>query len=358
MKIGIEAERANIAQKTGVEHYAAKLIENLAKIDSKNQYILYLRTEPQEWILRLPKNFSYKVIPFPLFWTQLRISLEMLLHPVDVLFIPASAAPLIHPRKTVVTIHDLAWKYFPETFTLFMRNYLRFSTYFAALSASTLIAVSENTKKDLLRDYSFLKPEKVVTIHHGFDRSVLEQKEKKPYAFFPEKFILFISTLQPRKNLLGLIKAFDALRAKHVELGLVVVGRQGWKCENELIELKKHADTIIYLDYVTDEERNWLLARAKCLVVPSFYEGFGMQILEAFAAGTPVAVSNVSSLPEVAGRAAVYFDPTNTSEIAGAIERLLIDVNLRQHLMVEGKERLNEFAWEKCAQETLRVMES
>jgi hypothetical protein len=107
MTIGIEAERANNPQKTGVEHYAKQLILHLAQIDAQNHYRLYLRSQPESWLLELPKNFSVKVMPFPIFWTQLRISWEMLVHPVDVLLIPASALPLIHPKKSVVTIHDL-----------------------------------------------------------------------------------------------------------------------------------------------------------------------------------------------------------------------------------------------------------
>ena len=107
-----------------MEHYAKQLILHLAEIDHTNHYILYLRTEPESWFLNLPENFKVKVIPFPVFWTQLRISWEMLFHPVDVLFIPASALPVIHPKKSVVTIHDVGWLFFREAFTWFNRNFL------------------------------------------------------------------------------------------------------------------------------------------------------------------------------------------------------------------------------------------
>ena len=116
MIIGIEAERANNPTKTGVEHYAKQLILHLAEIDHENTYILFLRSQPEDWFFKLPKNFKVKVMPFPVFWTQLRLSWEMLFNPVDALFIPASALPLIHPKHSVVTIHDVAWKYFPESF--------------------------------------------------------------------------------------------------------------------------------------------------------------------------------------------------------------------------------------------------
>src|SRR3989344_5462823 len=143
MLIGIEAERANNPVKTGVEHYAKQLILNLAAIDKANAYVLYLRTQPQEWLKGLPQNFKIKVMPFPLFWTQIRISLEMLFNPVDVLMIPASALPLIHPKRSVVAIHDLAWKFYPASFTWFMRNFLEWSAGFAVRKAGKIIAISQ-----------------------------------------------------------------------------------------------------------------------------------------------------------------------------------------------------------------------
>jgi hypothetical protein len=150
MNIAIEAERANNPIKTGVEHYAAQVIKNLSQIDSENTYILYLRTEPEEWIKNLPKNFKVKVMPFPIFWTQLRISWEVLWNKPDMLFIPASALPLIHPKKSIVTIHDIAWEFFPESFTLGNRIFLKFSTLFAVKFAKKIISVSKATKSDLL----------------------------------------------------------------------------------------------------------------------------------------------------------------------------------------------------------------
>ena len=127
----LKRKERTISQKTGVEHYAKQLILHLAKIDKENQYVLYLRTSPEDWFLRLPENFKIKVMPFPIFWTQIRISLEMLLHPVDVLIIPASALPVIHPKKSVVTIHDLPGDIYPADFTWFNRNFLEWSTKFA-----------------------------------------------------------------------------------------------------------------------------------------------------------------------------------------------------------------------------------
>jgi len=356
MIIGIEAERANNPQKTGVEHYAKQLIVHLAKIDGENQYVLYLRTKPQPWFFSLPKNFTVKVLWFPVFWTQIRISWEMIIHPVAVLFIPASALPIIHPKKSVVTIHDLAWIFFPQTFTWFNRHFLKFSTRFAVKSASKIIAVSTATKNDLIKHYN-LSGEKIAVIHHGYE---LENNDSPPSAGhlpLPSKYILFLSTLQPRKNLEGLIKAFRELKQELPELPhkLVVVGKPGWKFESILKTINDNKDIVVYLNHVSEAQKTKILQDAEVLALPSFYEGFGMQILEAFAANVPVAASGVSSMPEVAGEAAVYFNPRNTGEIKNAIKNILLDKSLSDRLKDKGQERLKQFSWEKCAQETLKV---
>jgi glycosyltransferase involved in cell wall biosynthesis len=363
MVIGIEAERANCLEKTGVEHYAKQLILHFAKIDPENRYILYLRTKPQGWFLNLPKNFTVKVIPFPIFWTQFRLSLEMLLNPVDVLFIPASAIPLIHPKKTVVTIHDLAWKFYPETFTKFMRNFLEWSTGFAASKASNIISVSESTKRDLVKFYG-VDEKKVSVVYHGYEN--LNTKIQEPNKSqiinskfkIPDKFVLFLSTLQPRKNLEGLIDAFKMLKTEHSELPhkLVVVGRLGWKFEKILEKIENNKELVIYLNYVSDADRLQILKSADLFILPSFYEGFGMPILEAFSMGVPVVASNTSSMPEVAGDAAEYFDPNNLESIKKALFKVLTNNQLQDSLKEKGYERLKQFSWEKCAQETLKIL--
>lgn len=360
MIIGIEAERANNPQKTGVEHYAKQLILHLAEIDRKNQYILFLRTKPQAWFLKLPENFKIKVMPFPIFWTQIRISLEMLFKPVDVLMIPASALPLIHPKKSVITIHDIAWKFYPGSFTWFNRNFLEWSTKFALSASSHVIAVSDATKNDLIKHYR-IPDGKITVVHHGYEeKSKIQNPKSKILRDLPERFILFLSTLQPRKNLEGLIEAFKQLKKEHPELPhkLVVVGRTGWKYKAILKKMAENQEWVIYLNYVSDDDRLAILSKADLLVLPSFYEGFGMQILESFAAGVPVATSNVSSMPEVAGEAAVYFNPHNFLEIKSAMSAVLFDQSLADRLREKGKQRLKDFSWRKCAEETLRVIES
>lgn len=359
MKIGIEAERSNHRSKTGVEHYARNLIEHLARLDHHNDYTLYLRSRPESWLLSLPKNFVLKVIPFPKFWTQLRVSWEILMHPVRVLFIPASAMPFIHPKGTVVTVHDCAWQHYPESFTWGMRTFLHWSTRFAVNRAKKVIAVSEATKRDLTRFYG-VPEHKIAVVLHGYshDENQTVRLSDSVAQRLPERYVLFLSTLQPRKNLELLIDAFRELKSVHPELPhkLVVAGKPGWKCESILKKIEQNQDLVVYLNHIADQDRWPVYRNADLFVHPSLYEGFGMWILEAFASDVPVAVSGVSSLPEVGGDAALYFDPRKREEIVIAMEKVLLDENFAQSLIMKGRERLKEFSWERCARETLAVL--
>lgn len=357
MRIGIEAERANFANPTGVEHYAKQMILNLAKIDSENSYILYLRSEPQAWIKELPKNFKYKVMPFPIFWTQLRISWEMLVDRPDALFVMASALPIIHPKNSVVTIHDLGYIFYPETFTKFQRNYLHFADRYISLFARRIIAVSMQTKRDLIGQYH-TDPDKIEVVHHGFDMSTENMEgsdeERERISKLPEKFMLALGTLQPRKNLIGLIDAFTELKKeKNIPHALVLAGGKGWLYDAIMRKIENNPD-VIYFGYV--QNRFDLLKKADLLVHPAFYEGFGMGLLDAFAAEVPVASSNVSSLPEVADQAAFYFDPHSREDMKRAIYEAITNEELRREKIALGKERLHEFTWKKCAEKTLDIL--
>lgn len=359
MRIGIEAQRANNSVKTGVEHYAKELILQLAHIDQTNEYTLYLQTPPEEWILNLPQNFQTKVIPFPKFWTQIRLSWEMLWHPPDVLFVPASTLPLIHP-KSVYTEHDVAWIYYPEIFTKSMLWFHKIFSWLARSGSTKIISISESTKKDLINYYK-VPSEKIAVIPHGYTvtNSANNVLSAEVAAKLPEKYILFLSTLQPRKNLELLIDAFRELKNEHPELPhkLVVVGKAGWKFQEILRKIDENKDIVAYLGHIPDGDRWPVYRGADLFIHPSLYEGFGMWILEAFECDVPVAVSNNSSLPEVGGDAALYFDPTSKEEMKAIIMQVLNDSALREQMVARGKVQLANFSWEKCARETLAVLE-
>jgi glycosyltransferase involved in cell wall biosynthesis len=281
-------------------------------------------------------------------------------HPPDVLFVPASTLPLIHP-KSVYTEHDVAWIYYPEIFTWYMRQFHKIFSWLARASATKIISISESTKKDLIEYYK-VNSEKISVVPHGYTKtdSINEPLSVEVAEKLPEKYILFLSTLQPRKNLELLIDAFRELKIEHPEIPhkLVVVGKPGWKFQTILIKIDENKDIVTYLGHIGDNDRWPVYKKADMFIHPSLYEGFGMWILEAFECSVPVAVSNNSSLPEVGGDAAMYFDPTSKSEMREVMLKILSNPELRTQMIAKGKNQLEKFSWEKCAKETLAVLES
>ncbi|MDP4001217.1 MAG: glycosyltransferase family 1 protein [bacterium] len=367
MTIGLEAERANLPNPTGVEMYAAELIKHLARIDQKNNYVLYFRTKPQAWFYRLPLNFTCKVMPFPKFWTQIRLSWEMFWHPVDVLVILASALPLYHPKNSVFTAHDLAYEFFPDAFTTFMRNYLILSTRFAAKHAASVLAVSESTKKDLEKLYK-IDPSKIAVTYLALDHDQYKpliyenvQPTLDKFKLTYKKYILFLGTLQPRKNIISLIDAFIKLKKENrIEEKLVIAGGKGWLYDSIIEKIAKEGAVhdIQFLGYVDESDKAALYNGSTLTTLPALYEGFGLPPLEAMACGVPVVVSNVSSLPEIAGGAAELVDPSSVDSIAAGLLKVLSDKTLQAELSKKGIERAKDFTWENTARKTLALLES
>jgi glycosyltransferase involved in cell wall biosynthesis len=366
MRIGIEAERANHPNPTGVERYATEVIRNLALLDDKNEYVLYFRTEPQEWFKKLPANFILRVIPFPKFWTQTRLAWELLVRPVDVFFMCIQALPFLHPKNSVITVHDVAYEMFPRAFGAFMLFYLKLTTRWGVWRAKKIIAVSDSTKNDLVRIYG-INPGKITTSHLGVDpiyhprsyddvQSVLDK-----YGLTFKKYVLFVGTMQPRKNLVKLVEAFEKLTIeRHIEEKLVIVGGKGWLWEPvmERIESSPAQPTIKILDYVKFEDLPLIYNGASLLTLPALYEGFGLPPLEAMASGTPVVVSQASSLPEVVGEAGKLVDPNNADSIANGLLEVLQNPQLQTQMSEKGLARAKQFTWRATAERILTVIES
>lgn len=358
MTIGIHAHAAFKKERTGVEVYVFRLIRYFAMLEEakKHRFLLYapfadsaVRNE-----LPLPENFEIRILRSPILWTQVRLALEMALAKPDVLFIPAHVLPLIHPKNSVVTIHDLAYEYFPEMYPLFHQRYLRWTTKYAISKAKKIIVPSESTKKDLVNLYH-ASGEKIRVIHMGFE----PQKPKAGERPLPEKYILYIGRLERKKNIEGLIKAFELAKSKYsIPHKLVLLGGRGclFKKIKEAIEVSPAKQDIISTGYLADEKRNLFLKFADLFVFPSFYEGFGFPILEAQAAGVPVIASNASCLPEIAGNGALFFAPEDAEELVGLIYKVLSQQNIREALIANGLENIKRFSWKKCAEETLRTL--
>jgi glycosyltransferase involved in cell wall biosynthesis len=366
MIIGIEGERANLPNPTGVEKYASELIKNLAVLDTKNEYRLYFRTPPLEKFKQLPKNFVTKLIPFPKFWTQTRLALELLIHPVGVFMLPIQALPFLHPAKSVIVVHDIAYEFFPEAFPAFMKFYLKLTTRFGVANAKKIITVSQSTKNDVVKVYG-VDPSKIEVIHLGVDAKYQPlaydqtQAVLDKYGLSHKKYILFLGTLQPRKNIVRLTDAYVKLKKDYrIEEKLVIVGGKGWLWEPivQKLESAKLSDAVVHLGYVDEADKVALYNGATLLTLPALYEGFGLPPLEAMASGTPVVVSNISSLPEVVGDAGVLVDPNSVDSIAEGILKVLMDKNLQNEMSQKGMMRAKEFTWGKTAEKTLAVLES
>ena len=253
-------------------------------------------------------------------------------------------------RRRVITIHDLTYKRFPELLQKETLHNLEAHMMREIALADAVICVSESTRDDLLRYYQ-IDPRKAVAIHSG----VTVASAQCPVPSLPSRYILFVSTVEPRKNLGVLLDAFESLRRRGAYDGaLVVVGKVGWKSEDLVPRLS--ARDVHHLDYLPPEELASVYGNAEIFVFPSIYEGFGFPLLEAMAYGVPSIAARSSSLPEVGGDAALYFDPADSRELEAAIERLTKDPALRDELIARGKKRVAGFRWSDAAKRTLEVL--
>jgi len=367
MRICLDLSPA-VHQHAGLGRYAQELLLALATADGQNEYVVFYnnpaaaRVDPT--LERFPK------ITTPLSYKPWRLS-AMLAHfariPQDSLF-PGVALfhatdhllPYFRRIKSVFTLHDLIFIFHPEThkplnrwfLTLMMPRFLR--------AADAVIAVSECTKRDAIRFYG-IPEEKITVIYEGVNPRFRPASPETIAAVrarynLPEHFILYVGTIEPRKNLTALLEAFHYLLATH-DLRLVIVGKKGWLYEGFFRRLRELGleDRVIFTGYVPDEDLPAIYSAADLFVFPSLYEGFGLPVLEAMACGVPVICSNTSSLPEVAGDAALLVDPADVWALAGAMEQALTDEHLRSELMAKGLERARWFTWEKAAAKTLEV---
>jgi glycosyltransferase involved in cell wall biosynthesis len=296
----------------------------------------------------------------------------MLLHSPDVLFVPSHVLPLYHPRCSVVTVHDLGHRYYPEAHTARQRRYLEWSTRYHVRTAAHLLADSRATQCDLVRLYG-ADPGRITVAHLGVDPTIVPVRDPGRLAEVRHKYgiagpyILYVGTLQPRKNLVRLIDAFAQMLAAcrpetqpdDGRLQLVLAGKQGWLSEDILARPRALGieRRVVCPGFVADQDRAALYSGARLFVMPSLYEGFCMPVLEAMVCGAPVACSNVSSLPEVVGDAALLFDPLDTEAMATTMGLALQRKDLHRQMVERGIERARGFTWARCAKRVLAVLE-
>ena len=375
MKIGIDCRtilNPKAGEKAGIGHYTYYLIKNLLKIDKKNEYVLFFDPRAINTDEFAQKNVEIKVFPFfkykrflPFSYSHLLISAFLDRQKLDVYHAPANIIPLSYRGKSVVTVHDLAIYDHPEWFpTKFLTNQ-SFSTKVlvpkSLKKADKIIAVSENTRKDIKRIFG-LPGFKIKVIYEGvnFDKPTIPLEKLQKKFKLQKGYIFYVGTLEPRKNLERVVNAFRGLMVnKRFKAQLVLAGNLGWRYQSILKAIasanRREKNSVRYLGYIGHEEKISLIKHARCFIYPSLYEGFGLQTLEAMAQGTPVITSNNSSMPEVAGEAGVLVDPEKTGEIAKAMLGILGNKFLADLLGKKGKIQAKKFSWRIAAEETLEI---
>ena len=362
MRIGIDARLVYYSQ-AGISQYTLRLIQGLAESDRENEFIILQSRKDKHIIVDKP-NFKRVSLWTPshhrLEQYSLRVEISGL--GLDVLHSPDFIPPFHRNCKSIITIHDLAFLLYPHFLTKESARY--YSQIDQAVKCTDhIIAVSQSTKRDTIRLLG--APEHKITVIYESanpiyrpinDRGILEQTKSKYHI--TGDFILFVSTIEPRKNLPTLLKAYRQLLDSYKsDVKLAVVGRRGWLSEEvfTLVNELRLTNDVLFLGLVPVEDLLYLYNTAQLLVQPSFYEGFGLAPLEALACGTPVVVSNISSLPEVVGDAGLLVDPEDVSELTVAIWRILTDEALRTDLIAKGFKRAQSFSWGKTALQTLEL---
>lgn len=358
--IGIDASRLAVGVRTGTETYTAELIDALGRVGIPADVRLYLNTRaiPPD----LPPNMAPVCMPFPRFWTHGRLSVEMLRHAPDVLFVPAHVVPLHHPRS-VVTIHDLGYLVVPDAHPPAQRRMLDLTTRWSARTARAIIAVSTQTRDDLVARYG-VPAERIVVVPHGVSRSMRTPTPDDIAAVraryrLPARFVLGVGTMQPRKNFGRLASAVRDLRSAGRDVSLVLTGRDGWCADRVEAELAASGlgDGLLRPGYVPASDLPALYAAADVFAFPSLFEGFGIPALDAMACGAPVLAANAAALPETCGDAALLVDPRDVGAIAAGLATLLdFDPTARAAWIARGRAHAARYDWDTSARRTRDVL--
>ncbi len=363
MLIGIDANEANLTQKrVGINQYAFDLLHALYANPQNHQFVIYLKNPPLSDLPQSRYGWDYRVIPFPKFWTQTRLPFDLFTHKPrpDVFFSMTHYAPRWCPIPSVVAIMDIGFLRNPEQFTTKDFTQLKNWTKYSIMKAKKIITISNYTKEDIANTYHKTSQEIIVT-YPSYDESLFKPTKNltvlKKYKI-KDPYILFLSSLKPSKNVEGLIRAFKIVSEKNKQLTLVISGKKAWQYERifsltQELNLEKR---VIFTGFVNENEVPVLMSMSKAFILPSFFEGFGIPVLEAMACHVPVVISQVASLPEVAGEAGIYIDPKDPTSIARGIDIAISEKSKK--FVSEGINRVKLFSWKKTAQQTLICLET
>lgn len=370
--IGVDGNEANIDQPVGVNMYAFETLKAIYELqdewNDRYEFQIYLSTAPRGDMPAEREGFRYNVLEGSGLWVirTLLPSLYRDSHKPDFFWTPSHYVPPFAPMPRICSIMDIGYLRFSGQFTRRDFWQLKLWTAWSILVSKRVIAISEATKKDIVRHYPFAH-NKITTTLLGYDNKIYHRKisaadvrrVKDHYKI--ENYVLFMSTLKPSKNIEGLLRAWSTVSQKHTKTKLVIAGKKGWMYENifKLVTELGITDQVIFTDYISEETKPGLICGAKAFILPSFWEGFGIDVVTAMACGVPVVVSDRASLPEVAGEAGIIVNPDSVESISNGIDTILsAPKNVYDAMVEKGIKRAQSFSWTKTARETLSVFDS
>ncbi|MBI4064977.1 glycosyltransferase family 4 protein [Candidatus Gottesmanbacteria bacterium] len=355
MIIAIDGYEANVGSRVGIGRYAHEILRHLRAISYSHSFRVYLPGSPLSDMPMQTDRWTYQVAVPKNLWTFVGLPLVLTLDRPrpDVIFSPTHYIPRWVNIPKVMSIMDVSYLSYPQMFRPGDLHQLVHWTAYSVRHARAILTISEFSKRAIMEAYNV--PEKTVIVTYpGFSMPKTQISPKVPES----DYILSVGTLQPRKNFVRLIEAFSQIASKYPALTLVIVGKKGWLYEEILAAPQKHgvAQRVKFLDFVADSDLPSLYKNAKVFALPSLYEGFGLPALEAMSYGVTVVVSNVSSLPEIAGEAGIYVDPEDVVSIAKGLTEALEGKEKEKRIMA-AKAQVAKFTWEKAAKQTLEVLE-
>ena len=360
MKIGIDASRINLEQKTGTEWYSYYIIKNLLNIDDQNQYFLFSREKLPEEFLKYSqvKNIVLRW-PLKIFWTLNKLSLALKNYDLDLFFSPAHNLPLTRIKK-IITWHDLGYEYFPSHYSQTQLLSLKMGAR-NLKKANFIITPSFNTKKDIIKFYE-IGEDKIFVIPHGIDfekyNKALPNDEIWNKYGIKKDYILYIGRLESRKNIINLIMSFEKFREENDDFELVLVGKPGFGFDDitQQWEDSKYREDIKLIGWLNEGDKISLLKKAKLFCLISLLEGFGMPICEAMLCKVPVLMSDLEVFKEF-GINDSCFTENNIGNISAQMEKLLLDQKLREKIIKKNLDLVQKYSWSESAQKTLEIFQ-
>lgn len=369
--IGVDGNEANVENRVGVNTYAFELLKNIHILEDewndKITILIYLKNKPLSHMPKPTPSFQYRVLPGGGQWI-IKTLMPFLYRTKEkpaVFWSPSHYVPPFAPMPRVCSIMDLGYLEFSSQFRKYDFWQLKLWSAWSIRFSSKVIAISDTTRKDIVKRYPFAR-QKTVTTLLGFDTSNFPPKtrENKSHSILTKysigrEYLLFMSTLKPSKNIEGLLTAWSRVEHTYPQTKLVIAGKKGWLFDSIFTLAQKLSleDRVVFTDFIAEDDKPELIANAKAFILPSFWEGFGLDVVSSMACGVPVIVSDRGSLPEVVGKAGVVVNPDSAESIADGIDRVLGATKSEyEALSKRGIERARDFDWEKTARETIAVL--